>query len=280
MSEKISGKGGFDNPINDRNKTRILKKKLSLDSIEIRFTVQKNQHKVQNLISVIEGSNLLLKEECLVFVAHYDHLGTDSTGNVFNGADDNASGVSVLMELHRLFAGMQTKPERSIVFLWAVAEEIGLLGSEYYTRNPVLPLNKTACAINLDMVGRVAGEKDLNGKNQLKPLKGEKGIFTLVSPFCPELKVLTDSVSNILDIEPDHSLPEMFLFSSDHYNFHKYNIPILNLSTGHHPDYHKITDDSEKMDFEKMQKVTSFCFNLGNVIANRNKRFEIVNIKK
>ncbi len=110
----------------------------------------------KNVIARIEGSDPELKKECVVFTAHYDHLGTDGQGGIYNGADDNGTGTVALLEIAEAFQSMKKKPKRSIIFAWVTAEEKGLLGSDYYSQHPVIPMENTLVDINLDMVGRSA----------------------------------------------------------------------------------------------------------------------------
>jgi hypothetical protein len=117
----------------------------------------------QNVLAKISGTDKTLKNEYVILGAHMDHLGIDMTGDVFNGADDNASGTAVVMEVARVMKLNRTKPRRTVIFaLWA-AEEMGLLGSKYYTENPVYPLEKTVAYINLDMEGHGSGKVNFRG---------------------------------------------------------------------------------------------------------------------
>ena len=278
-ADKIVGKtGGFRNLLIENsaagNKGAV---QLKASSIKIKVKKELTYYEGKNIVGFVQGSDPQLKKECVVFTAHYDHIGKDKKGNVYNGADDNASGVAALLELARVFQELEHKPARSILFLWSTAEEIGLLGSESYTQNPLFPLQKTVACINLDMIGRVYEIRDSVWKSSPKLVKDFNGIYTLTSPFCPELASLTDSACIKLGLIPDHSLPDMFLRSSDHYNFHNNNIPILNLSTGYHADYHKITDDDDKINFKKMNRVANLCYEVGIKIANMKSHLKIVN---
>ena len=117
----------------------------------------------QNVLAKISGTDKNLKNEYVIVGGHMDHLGIDMTGDVFNGADDNASGTAVVMEVARTMKLNQIKPKRTIIFaLWA-AEEEGLLGSKYYTENPLYPLDKTVAYINLDMEGHGTGRVNFRG---------------------------------------------------------------------------------------------------------------------
>ncbi|MEW5901911.1 MAG: M20/M25/M40 family metallo-hydrolase, partial [Acidobacteriota bacterium] len=117
----------------------------------------------QNVLAKISGTDKNLKNEYVIVGAHMDHLGIDMTGDVLNGADDNASGTAVVMEVARMMKLNKFKPKRTVVFaLWA-AEEMGLLGSKYYTENPVYPLDQTVAYINLDMEGHGTGKVNFRG---------------------------------------------------------------------------------------------------------------------
>ncbi|WP_073002989.1 M28 family metallopeptidase [Mariniphaga anaerophila] len=223
----------------------------------------------RNVIGIVEGTDSVLRNECVVFMAHYDHLGVTKTGEIFNGADDNASGTSTLLEVARAFSVSKEKPKRSIVFLWVTAEEVGLIGSEFYSRNPVFPMKSTVACVNLDMVGRVYEPRDSVWNHSPKVVKPFHEIYALVNNFDPSLPEITGSACERLELTPDFSLPENFFYSSDHYNFHRNEVPILNLSTGYTADYHLPTDDVERINFDKMKKVAELCYLVGWQLANR-----------
>lgn len=235
--------------------------------IEIQTSSFIKKQKAQNIIAWIEGSDSLLKNECVVYMAHYDHLGTDSEGNIYNGADDNATGCAALLEIAGVFSQPEFKPARSILFLWVTGEEKGFLGSGYYANHPVFPMEKTVACINLDMIGRVNEPRDSVWEKSPKLVKDYDGIFTLISDFSANLTQLTDSISHELGLIPDKSLPEYFFRSSDHYHFHSRGVPILNLSTGYHADYHKVTDETSRIRFDKMKRVAELSFWIGYEMA-------------
>lgn len=224
--------------------------------------------KVKNVIGVIEGSDPVLKKECIVFMAHYDHVGVNRKGEVFNGADDNGSGTVALLEVAEAFTKLKQKPARSIVFLWVTCEENGLLGSKYYTENPLFSLDKTIACINLDMVGRVSEERDSVFNRSPKKVKGFNGLYTLSNEIWPELDRLNATKCDEFNIQADTTLPSYFLRSSDHYHFHKNGVPILNYSTGYHADFHKTGDDVSKISFKKLKLVSELTFSIGLDIAN------------
>lgn len=223
----------------------------------------------KNIGGIIEGSDTVLKNECVVFMAHYDHMGIDESGDVFNGADDNGSGTVTLLEVAEAFMNLEQKPKRSIVFLWVTAEEVGMLGSKYYCENSIFPMTSTKACINLDMVGRVYEPRDSVWKNSPKLVKDFDGLFTLTNLVWPELGQISDSVCKNLNLIPDKSLPEYFLRSSDHYSFHDKGVPILNYATGYHADYHKPGDEVNRINFDKMKRVADLCFLIGLEVANR-----------
>ncbi len=223
----------------------------------------------KNIIGVVEGSDPELKNECVVIMAHYDHLGVDKNGDVFNGADDNGSGTVTVMEVAQAIAKMKQKPKRSIVFLWVTGEEFGLFGSQFYAENPVFPLNKTVACINIDMDGRVYEPRDSVWKNSPKKVKDFNGLFTLTNNLWPALKEINTELCDSLGFIADYSLPDNFLRTSDHFSFHNKGVPILNYATGYHADYHKATDEVSKINFDKMKRVADLCFLVANEIANR-----------
>ncbi|WP_321368389.1 M20/M25/M40 family metallo-hydrolase [uncultured Draconibacterium sp.] len=225
----------------------------------------------KNVIAYIEGSDPVLKNEYIVFMAHYDHLGVGKDGDVYNGADDNGSGTVAIMEVAEAFASLDEKPKRSIVFLWVTCEEKGHFGSSYYCDHPIFPLDKTVASINLDMVGRVYdGPRDDVWKDSPKKVKDFDGLYTLSNDVWPELAEINEKYCAELGLEPDTSLPKArFLRASDHYHFHKNGVPILNYATGYHADYHKVGDEVEKINFEKIKRVADLCFLVGFDLANK-----------
>jgi len=239
------------------------------NKIQLRSARKVEKKNGRNIIGFVEGSDPVLKEECIVFMAHYDHLGMNKNGEIYNGADDNASGISTLLEVAKAFKQAENKPKRSIVFLWVTAEEVGLIGSEYYSKNPDFPLEKTVACINLDMVGRVYEPRDSVWNHSPKRIKPFHEIYALVNDCDPDLKKITETLCSELDLTPDFSLPERFFYSSDHYHFHRNEVPILNLSTGYTADYHKVTDVPERINFNKIKKVAELCYIIGRKLANR-----------
>lgn len=268
----LGGKGEFEkylHQIAKKSEPNSFLVKKATSNIRVSKKVQSIDAK--NIIGIVEGSDPELKKECVVFMAHYDHLGIGNDGDVYNGADDNGSGTVTLMELAKAFSCLEKKPKRSILFLWVTAEEIGLLGSQYYSENPLISLEKTVACINLDMVGRVYEPRDSVWNKSPKKVKDFNGLYMLSNNIWDELSAISDAKCAKLSIIPDKSLPANFLRSSDHYHFHNKGVPVINYATGYHADYHKVGDEVSKINFDKMKLVADLCFLVGFEIANLDK---------
>jgi hypothetical protein len=241
---------------------------------EIQVTKKIEKVYGENIIAIVEGSDPVLKNECVILTAHYDHVGITGKGEINNGADDNGSGTVALLEIAEAFSKMKKKPRRSIVFAWVTAEEKGLVGSEYYTQNPVFPLKNTVANINLDMVGRSA-EKELEKvENSERSLAGPNGVYIITGDNSQALTDISNKTCKKLGLIPSDELTDVFLESSDQYNFYKNGIPVLAVSTGLHEDYHKPGDDFDKIDYFKMKRVAGYSFLVTYEIANRKKRLK------
>ncbi|MCK4748753.1 MAG: M20/M25/M40 family metallo-hydrolase, partial [Bacteroidales bacterium] len=144
----------------DRN---LMPQSFSLEgkSVHVVMNMKVTDMVVSNVFGLIEGSDPVLKEEVVIYLAHYDHVGTDGKGGVFNGADDNASGTVALIEIAEAYMSEKNRPARSIGILWVSAEEVGLYGSRYFAEYPLVPTEKIAAVINLDMIGRTKTEEDV-----------------------------------------------------------------------------------------------------------------------
>ena len=265
----LKGEGALLQALENRAENRNTEENpLEGFTAEVSLSYEAGQLAGKNVIGIVEGSDPVLKDECIVFMAHYDHLGVDENGDVFNGADDNASGIATLLEVAEAFMSLNKRPKRSIVFLWVTCEEVGMLGSEYYTKHPVFPLENTLACINLDMVGRVYEKSDDVWKRSPKLVRDFKTLFALSDGNSPWLVEISDEAFKKAGLVPDKSLPSQFLRSSDHYHFYEKGVPILNYSTGYHADYHEVTDEVSKISFKKMKKVAELCFWVGFELAN------------
>lgn len=176
-----------------------------------------------NVAGILRGSDAALKNEFVVYSAHWDHLGVgpgQAGDNIYNGAVDNATGVAGMLALAKAFAALETKPKRSILFLATTAEEQGLLGAEYYSRHPLLPLAKTIANINLDSMNVHGLTTDIT------PLGADRSTLGKV--------VETVATENQITISPDARPEQGSFYRSDHFPFAKVGVPAINFEPGSH----------------------------------------------
>jgi hypothetical protein len=221
-----------------------------------------------NVIGIMPGTDK--KDEYVMLTGHYDHIG--KRGNdIYYGADDDGSGTTSVIQMAEAFAQAKAEghgPRRTIVFMTVSGEEEGLLGSQFYSENPVFPLNKTSVNLNTDMVGRIdPGRKEGDSTNYIYVIGEDK--------LSSDLMKITDSVNNqYIKLELDRRFnandPNRFYYRSDHYNFAKKGVPILFYFNGTHADYHRTTDTVDKINFDLMAKRVKLVFNTAWVMANRN----------
>ena len=225
----------------------------------------------ENVLGYIEGSDL--KDELLIITAHYDHLGMHDS-LIFNGADDDASGVSAALEIAEAFMLAKKSgngPRRSVLIMPVSGEEKGLLGSRYYTDNPIYPLENTVANLNIDMIGRLDDWHD-NG-NYVYLIGSDRLSYDLHKV---NEKMNSEHVGLDLDYRfNEEDDPNRYYFRSDHYNFAKNNIPVIFYFNGVHEDYHKPSDTIEKIDFEKIKVITKLVFLTAWEIANRDERIKL-----
>jgi hypothetical protein len=211
----------------------------------------------KNVIGILPGRDKVLRNQTVVLGAHYDHLGLggfgsldpDSTGLVHNGADDNASGVAGLIQVAARLAA--SPPARTVVFIAFSGEELGLLGSAHYVKEPIYPLAGTLAMVNLDMVGRLR-----NGR-----------LIVYGAQSAKEFPALLDSLNWYagfdLKAQGDGYGP------SDQSSFYAAKRPVLHLFTDLHEDYHRTTDDWQKVNLDGLKRVADFTLGLVNALANR-----------
>ena len=207
---------------------------------------QSFNHSMRNVLVEIEGTDPELKQEHIVISAHYDHVGYGNRRNsygpfgyIHNGADDNASGVSALLELLDALTRINHQPRRTLLFAFWDGEEQGLLGSAHWVRNPTVPLESVKLCINVDMVGRLT-----DGKIEVGGTRCGAGFRRIMA---------SNKLSQAwLDYSWDYKE------NSDHWNFFQRSIPALYVHTGIHDDYHRPSDDVEKINFEGIQIVTRY----------------------
>ena len=208
-----------------------------------------------NIIGSIEGNDPVLKDEYIVVGAHFDHLGLGGSRSgsldpdtliIHNGADDNASGTAGILELSYKLMSNRHLLKRSVLFVCFDAEEKGLLGSKYYVENPVRNISNAAMMVNMDMIGR------LNDNPVILGGVGSSGNFE---------NIIADARNNhTLDVETN--MGGMDFARSDHASFYRENIPVLFFFTGAHEDYHKPTDDWDKIDYQGEKEILDFIYDL------------------
>ncbi len=199
----------------------------------------------KNVVGYIDNN----APKTVIIGAHYDHLGLGGEGSLFrgdtaeihNGADDNASGVAVMLQLAERLIKLEN-PQSNFLFIGFSGEEMGLLGSNYFAKNPTIDLQKVNLMINMDMVGR------LNTENTL----AVHGVGT-----SPAFKQILFANNNQGFTIAEH---ESGIGPSDHTSFYLMDLPVLHFFTGQHEDYHKPGDDSEKLNYEGMQKISDYIF--------------------
>ncbi|WP_073150084.1 M28 family metallopeptidase [Mesonia phycicola] len=224
----------------------------------------------ENVVAYIKGSEF--PDEIVVISAHYDHVGVDGQGNIYNGADDDGSGTVSVLEIAEAFQEAVKdgyRPRRSILFLHVTGEEKGLLGSKYYTQNPIFPLENTVTDLNTDMIGRIDPKHEDN-PNYIYLIGSDK--------LSTELHELSEEVNKKytnFDLDytyNDENDPNRFYYRSDHYNFAKHNIPVIFYFNGTHADYHKPTDTPDKIEYDLMTRRAQLIFYTAWEVANRDNR--------
>jgi len=264
-------------------------------TVTFKTNLVKKTSDAYNVVGVLEGNDPILKTEAIVIGAHYDHLGKGGQGSlavnsteIHHGADDNASGTAALLELARQFA-KEKKNKRTIIFIAFGGEEEGLLGSKFYTNNPIFPLDKTVAMLNMDMIGRLTENKltvggigtatewkdlveriNLASKIQSSlenkgfknvDVKDENGTLTLSGTVSKSGKTddkivnpanKTNAFPFALQLNEDGFGP------SDHSSFYAQKIPVLFFFTGTHTDYHKPTDTADKINYAGLTKIVNY----------------------
>jgi len=231
----------------------------------------------ENIWAFIEGTEK--PEEVIVISAHYDHVGIEN-GEIYNGADDDGSGTSALLEIAQAFQMAKKAghgPKRSILFLHVTGEEHGLLGSRYYSENPLFPLANTVADINIDMIGR---RDNLHAStNNYVYVIGANRLSAELDHICAVMN--QKYVGLDLDYRfNDPKDPNRFYERSDHYNFAKHGIPSVFFFNGVHADYHKKSDEAHKIEYDALEKRTQLAFVVAWELANRKNRILVDADKK
>lgn len=222
-----------------------------------------------NVWGLLPGTDSTLADEIVVLTSHYDHVGVDDNGEVFNGADDDGSGTVSLLETAEAWveaAKAGHGPRRSVLFMAFVGEEKGLLGSEWYSDHPAFPLEQHVCDLNMDMVGRF-DEAHADDDRYIYLIGSDK--------LSSELHEISEAVNEAhVGLALDYTFnapndPNRFYYRSDHYNFAKHDIPVIFYFSGVHEDYHGIGDTPDKIRYPKMAEIGRLVFLTAWEVANR-----------
>jgi hypothetical protein len=209
------------------------------------------------------------------------HPNSQRVDSIDNGADDDGSGTVSALEMAQYFSSMKTKPKRSLLFVWHVGEEKGLLGSRYFTDNPTVPRDSVVTQLNMDMVGRGDAYDETGRTKDGASIHGSNGYLQLVGSrrLSTELGDLIEKVNKDghHDLTLDYSIdadghPANIYCRSDHYEYARYGIPITFFTTGLHSDYHQVTDEPEYIDYDHMAKVVDFVADIALHVANLDHR--------
>lgn len=239
-------------------------------NVSLNIKIKAVQHQGENVIGYLEGTDPELKKQLVIIGAHFDHLGMGTDGSLYrgkdpmvhNGADDNASGTAGVLELAQKFAA-DKQNKRSILFVCFSGEELGLLGSGFYVNNPYTSAENVAAMINLDMVGRLNEEKNL--------IVYGTGTSTL-------WKTLLDSLNTPFGFKLTKN--DEGYGPSDHSSFYGKNIPVLFFFTGTHEDYHRPSDDVEKINFPGEESVLLYVAGITEAIAGMQVKPDYVNVPR
>jgi hypothetical protein len=227
--------------------------------------------RARNVIALLEGSDPTLKNEYVVISGHYDHVGVVQ-GRIYRGADDNASGTIGVLEIARAYTQGKVRPRRSIMFIAFDAEEAGMLGSAYFVENPVLPLDKAAADLNMDMIGR---DED-TPTWKLSPDYTSNSVNLVGTLYNPDLRRIIErnnqSIGLRLDFKTDGYDPEEWFDRSDQIIFATKSVPMVLFNTGEHTDYHTENDTWDKINYPKMEKIIRLVFTTSVEVADSHTR--------
>jgi aminopeptidase YwaD len=267
----------------------------AVSAMTFAIDLQRQDAPAYNIIGLLEGSDPELKKEAIVIAAHYDHLGlggegslAQKEGEVHHGADDNASGVAGVLELARIFSTQRPKPRRTLVFIAFSGEEEGLLGSNYYVNNPVIPLANTVAMINMDMIGRAKDKKLVIGgvgtaqewRTLISNAQLAQSVVVNTSGSAAHAQGIPMVVGANGNTVVSSNTAEQFILTlnedgygpSDHSSFYAKQIPVLFFWTGTHADYHKPSDTADKINYEDEARIVSLVSRIVRDVDRSDKR--------
>ena len=232
--------------------------------VNIKTSTKTESTTTQNVVALWEGSDPKLRDEAIVIGAHYDHVGVNKIDikpgkdNIFNGADDNASGTVGLLEVAEAFS-LAPRPKRSVIFIAFAGEEKGLFGSRVYVERPLWSLTDTKAMFNMDMIGRNDGDK----------------LTVIGFSRSPGLNDVNTRENQFIGLKLEYN-GEQFFRRSDHFNFARKKIPVLGYHTGEHEDYHKVTDHADKINEGKVAMISKLLFRTAWQVANTDRTFKYI----
>lgn len=212
-------------------------------SVRIHIDAKPRESEARNVVAMLAGSDAKLRDEWIVLTAHYDHLGSKETppgqDGVWNGADDNASGTAGVLELARRLSSMNPPPKRSSLVFLTSGEDRGLLGSAFYSVNPLVPYGRVVVNINVDMVGRSDGS---------------------VQAIAPGSTALFESATAAgkthgIKVLPDQQPSWRILYLVDSYHFARFDVPAIEFFTGLHKDYHQPSDEADLIHYDELSRI-------------------------
>jgi hypothetical protein len=254
---------GLEKKLNETKKPNSFKTNVSVNGFA---DIMRENSNTRNVVMMLPGEDETLKNEYIIFGAHFDHLGMGGPGSSsravdtiapHHGADDNASGVALMLELVEKFAGTKGSHGRSIICIAFSGEEMGLLGSKYYAENPGIDLTKVNAMINLDMVGRFQTGNAI----QIGGVGTAEGLKELIYAN-------TDTSAHKLSLSEEGYGP------SDHSSFYGKNIPVLFYSTGAHLDYHTPDDTWDKINYDGMILISDMIYKMANILSTSSERLK------
>jgi hypothetical protein len=263
LSQSKSSIAALEKKLNETRKPGSFETKAVLNGVS---EIIRESAGTRNVAMVLPGEDELLKNEYVIFGAHFDHLGMGGPGSssravdtigVHHGADDNASGVAMMLELAEKFARTKGSHKRSIICIAFTGEELGLLGSKYFAENPGIDLSKVNAMINLDMVGRLQETNVL----QISGVGTAEGLKDIIYST-------TDTSLIKLTLSDEGYGP------SDHSSFYGKNIPVLFYSTGAHLDYHTPADTFDKINYPGMVTISSLVYSIASNLASSSDRLK------
>ncbi|MER3413120.1 MAG: hypothetical protein C4341_02555 [Armatimonadota bacterium] len=262
-AERLAGAAGVSLPTEEMGATTLV----TPATAKVVLKVQTTEIGVPNVVGLLEGSDPILKEEVVGLGAHLDHLGRQGDV-IYYGADDDASGSTALLAVAKALVSNPTRPKRSILFMAFCGEEMGLIGSRYYTDHPLIPTEKMICHLQMDMVGR-------NEESSQEPAAENVDTIHLVGSkrLSSELHALVLAMNRYVNFRFEYDEEDVFS-RSDHVNFHNKGIPVAFLFDGFHPDYHQPTDTVDKINLDKIANAARLFYLVAFEAANREAPFK------